>query len=251
MVALGLTGATGCTVEESKTNLRPEGPPEVLQVMVIEDVDDGMGTITPTLNLAYGKHIDACDQLARPDGSDPADIGPFCYDVGDGTVATATLAGQKIRIVFDELLRGTSVEHFSCACSAGTGTDPCGPGGVTAAANPEDCPGGSVPDAAGKWLDVEANGVPDNALLLPDVVTLSCGGMDIVINDDNSFYNPSGNQLVPVAAGLAEGLGPSLVLTPDALPADVDCTITLSGIVDKDGETATMPAGFTFHTAAM
>lgn len=237
----------GCDREESMTLLHPDGPPEVSQVFVTELVDDGEGGLAAVLNLAFGEHPDAC-----PVEGDP----PFgCSDVGDGTVGQAALDTQKIRIVFDELLDGETIEQFQCACVAGGGDEPC-PAGPTASLDPSACVDNpnSTFNEQGKWLDSANDGVPDAMELLPDLVTIDCGGTLIVPGPLEGFYNPSGNQQVPVSTGLAEGIGPALVLTlTQTLPADTDCGITFPAgkITDKDGNEPFLSAPITFRTMSM
>jgi hypothetical protein len=245
-----------------------------MQVFVDNMVDDGMGGLTNELDLAFGKHIEACDAGARP-SPDPLNgtADTLCNSVGNGTVSAAMLTMGEIRIVFDELLDGNTAEQFECACNvanSGGGMADCG-AGPTYAVDPSTCP--ENPNTStkeqGRWADVEGNGIPDSAELLPGLVTVTCGAMTFPSQETDGLYNPSGNQLVPVASGLAQGLGPALSITglttgnpptPVTLPADTDCTITLSSsLKDKDGNAVVFhswdgnaaPTSVTFHTALM
>jgi hypothetical protein len=241
-LALGIF-AVGCSSDDSMTTLRPDGPPEVLQVFLMEDVDDGMGNISPQMNLAFGLHQDTCSPDA---GGRLPEENPFCYEVGDGTVQAASRDAQRIRIVFDELLQGSTVEDFSCACV--DSANGCG-AGPEATSDPVLCPGD--PDVQGKWLDADDNQVPDQAQFKPGVVTISCmDGTTLMFGPTDGYYSPSGNQQVPVALGLGEGLGPSIVLeTVGQLPSDTDCTINFNGVTDKSGEAPMYATPFSFHTA--
>src|SRR5687768_9498171 len=113
-----VTTLVACTSSTEKGKLRPEGPPEILEVFMYETVGAGLESTTE-FNLAFGcedpRTIDcAPDALA----SIPADEQPrakLCCDrqlyhrEDDGVVTNAVIgAGQKIRIIVDELLRGST-----------------------------------------------------------------------------------------------------------------------------------------------
>ncbi len=264
-LALASLTLGACARPHSNTDLVTAGAPEILQVFMQADVPDPTDP-TATIqeeDLAFGKHIEACNASARPtpDVAFGGMADSMCNEVGPGMVTTASTAMGKIRIVFDELLKGSTVEQFQCACN--TPPSDCG-AGPTAALDPVMCPENPMTTTieAGKWLDDDANGVPDKAELLPGLVTITCGATTVVSDEQTGFYNPSGNQLVPVAEGLADGVGPALVLTslPAALPVNTDCTLTVSNtITDKDGNAPVFhqwddqpaPTAVSFHTSAM
>lgn len=105
-VGLGIL-ATGCLSEpELKTNLRPEGPPEVLAVLAIDPV------VTGHEGAAFCKY----------DGDTLDEKGPglvqgtqICPTSADDFQAEGLFPlGWNIRIVFDELLNGDAVEELDC-----------------------------------------------------------------------------------------------------------------------------------------
>jgi hypothetical protein len=223
--------ALGCGAPPSKTLLNPAGPPVVLQVFMTERDASG----DATLMLGYGTHPDRAADV--PDD--------------DGKIETGVVYGERINVVVDELLEGSSVEQFACACSATS----CGAGPAAAAdasACPDD-PGTSV-DEKGRWLDTNLDGLPDDPQLIPGTATITCGGVVWTSGPDDGFYNPAGNQVVPFdPSGLPnwDALGPSIILTPQApLPTSASCTLAIaSTVTDKDGNSLSWPSGaFTFTT---
>src|SRR5262245_49820341 len=89
-------GMVGCSDDSSTADLRPGGPPEVLQVFMESRADNG----GVEQLLAFGSHPDAT--------------------IGDAVpVDTAVVANQRALIVVDELLRGNTLEQFKCACWGG------------------------------------------------------------------------------------------------------------------------------------
>lgn len=262
LAAVTTLGLVGCNDPETKTNLRPEGPPEVLQVFVIDN--DGLS------KLAYGEHPDINDIDNDPDTTPP-------YQVQEGPVNNALITGNKIRIVVDELLRGGRIEQFACACwLKPTPTFPAGtpPGCTTrgfafgdnavdidACVTCDDDPDTVEVNETGRCADYNFDGVPDVSYLvgsdadseITDIVSLTCDGTEIPLPVENGgFYNPTGNQLIPTALG-TDAIGPAIVLLPPVLRSDADCTVTINpDIVDKDGNSVTWPDGdLSFHTEPM
>src|SRR5215207_4470943 len=99
IIAMLLFGG-GCSVPGDP--LESDGPPRILQVLARERVavtdDEGHERIELQARLAFGDHPD--------------------IDVEhDDRVVSAAVArdGQRIRIVVDELLRGSSLEEIACA----------------------------------------------------------------------------------------------------------------------------------------
>src|SRR5688572_25481228 len=73
-----------------------EGPPEVLQVLARERVEGDEGVVLAA-RLAYGDH----ESVGEEDDRDVTEA--VAWD------------GQRIRVVFDELLRGNFLEEIPCA----------------------------------------------------------------------------------------------------------------------------------------
>lgn len=105
-VGLGIL-ATGCLGEpELKTNLRPEGPPEVLAVLAVDPV------LTGHEGAAFCKYV----------GADLDDKGPglvqgtqVCAPLADDFAAEELFPlGWDIRVVFDELLKPDAIEELDC-----------------------------------------------------------------------------------------------------------------------------------------
>jgi hypothetical protein len=239
--------AAGCSTPASNTELKPEGPPAVLQVFVTERAEDATA-----LGLFYSgnEEYNAVDA----DGSGCSDV---YEEYGDDCAVTAAVADgtQKVRIVFDELLDGSKVEEFVCACQTEASQN-C-PNMLTSALDPSQC--GDNPDTSAdesaRFLDANNDGMPDKARLIAGLVTFTCDGMPVYTSgQDDGFYNPSGNQLIPVATELG-GLGPALVVTAaGGLKTGASCSITINAeqVKDKQGEgVPAIPATATFKTEAL
>jgi len=242
-------GLIGCSAPASNTDLRPEGPPEVLQVFATERAASGNATLG--LYYSANKDYDKVDANKNGCGDEYEANDDDC--VVDHAVADLS---QEFRIVFDELLNGASVEQFVCACAGGGEMVANCPNMMTATLDPAQCqdnPNTADLNESGRWLDDNNDGMPDDAKLLPGLVTVTCENMPAYTTDlDDGFYNPSGNQLIPVAQGLG-GLGPALVIQlPAGLRTDTGCSLAFaadSKIVDKEGiKVPSIPTTATFHT---
>ncbi len=214
-VGVGMIAAGGCTDAVKNTELRPEGPPEVLQVLVHERAGGGTEP-----RMAFGEHPDVDPTVDDHDVTDAV--------AGDG---------QRIRFVVDELLLGNALEQVLCADD--TWSD------VAVGSEREDiarCAGSDLSKCTAVCVGVgimDANGDRsiDATQLIDGIASLSCDGVNVPANIEQSYYQPSGNQLVPAGPLGLEGLGPALVIVPSApLPTGARCGIELSGaVVDRDG----------------
>jgi len=251
MIAAGLlllaTGvlSSACNAPRSREDLHPEGPPMVEQVIMTEQIS---ATDRREGQLAFGSHS-----------------APF-FAEDDGEVLNAvTVGSQEIRVILDELVRGNDIEEVACADSTFSRI----PYGTT----PDDfdrCSG--PPDSLTKCdslclnpsdgtpigiLDEDEDGAPDKLRMIdynddPDVVELAvkvtCDGVDIPLDQNFSFWSPSGNQTFPSNDVLGfRGLGPALVLKPlgdKGLRTSASCSIAFRPeVVDYDGNTVCAPAG--------
>lgn len=103
-VGLGFL-VTGCLSEpDLKTNLRPEGPPEVLSVLAV----DGVYGETP----AYCKYVGTTLDEKGPGLVQGVQICP--EESGDFAPAELFPLSWDVRIVFDELLNADAVEELDC-----------------------------------------------------------------------------------------------------------------------------------------
>src|SRR5260221_192952 len=171
LVAAGLS----CGAPTSNADLIPAGPPDVLQVFVTQRLADPSGSVptySQSLDLDYGTN-------------------PHVNDGAAGTVATAVvspaknfagLGGQQIRVIFDELLEGTTVEEFGCACGDNW------PHGNKHSLDPFDCgicgDDTGTPQAESAHTVTEPNGVghitgPADRGLVPGARKLSPNGYAI------------------------------------------------------------------------
>ncbi len=93
-------------------------------------------------------------------------------------------------------------------------------------------------------LDVNQDGAADTQRFTPGAVGITCtgagGDVDVPIDDDNSYWQPSGDQQVPAVTGGVENgfdeLGPAIVLVPSgAMPTSTTCHLTFDpSVIDKN-----------------
>ena len=248
--------AISCTDDKSATDLNPEGPPMIRQVLMDENVT------TPTRVekrrvFAFGTHPLASESQVLPAMNAPA-------------------IGQNMRIVVDELLIGNNLEEVECRgvvdedefdrvplradpddiarCAATDDVLPrtCTPDerAICICKNAAGCPRQTDIVDMGEpvgILDLNEDGGADNTRFIAGSVGITCDGTLVVpINPEASYWNPSGTQnrppLPPIGQGF-EGLGPAIVLVPDGpLPTNADCQLAFSEeVVDKQNVTVCAP----------
>jgi hypothetical protein len=247
--AVAASLAAACSDPTSATDLHPEGPPMVEQVRLEETYSIGTTTGHTRVVFGFGTHPDAA-----PDDEHP--------------VTTATAAGNRLRIIMDELLRGNSLEEIACRFVVDTdafarvplGATPddiarcavaqdvlpercpgSNPHSVCLCANDGGCPSGTKPgdtlsitpkgESVGV-LDTDQDGAADDTRFVQGAVGIRCGAIDVPIDLDRSYWTPSGNQQTPAQGGF-DALGPAVVLVPGpapgvALPTNVDCGLVFS-----------------------
>ena len=230
LLLLVLLWQSGCSSSHTPSELRPEGPPEVLQVIVTERMVDDTNSealFQEVRQLAFGTH------------------GEISPEREDGQVLRAVPFPQNIRIVVDELLLGNHLEEIACADGTYSRI-PIGatPDDIARCAGPvelqDDCEGPlavCVGDT-GKIgiLDENSDQVPDDLRMMEEAVQITCGEFSVPIDLQQSFYQPSGNQLLPVSSGV-DGLGPAIIVVPrDGLPSGTECGVVFArNVVDKQG----------------
>jgi len=257
IAALGIGAASalvGCGEAAKSTELHPEGPPLVLQVFarerILEEADDGSKPLVPQSRLAFGSHPDIDSE--SDDGVVAAAMTSLAWEPPtDETLPVRVRArparvGQRVHIVIDELLRGNNLEEVLCADGTTWSRVPLG----TTPADIANCAGADLSKCTGAHAVCSGMGVMDNdndkmfdsTRLIGGAVTLDCGGA-VELNLEQSFYNPSGNQLIPAGSIGVDGLGPSVALTPGVtLTPKAHCTIAFgSDVVDKDGNRPCAP----------
>jgi len=251
-LALAALAPAACDLPDSATSLNPEGPPMIRQVFMKEP--DAQGRLETV--LAFGTHPNVSEALTRH-------------------VTKAAPLGQSMRVVLDELLIGNYLEEV--ACNPRTGVVDCPQySHIPEGATPEDVARCADPDALDSLCTGElavclnpervpcgikdeetasrpADGAPDDLRMIAGVVTLRCGNIEVGFDQQGSFWQPAGNQLVPAGESPETSLGPALVLHPlnDVLPSNqTDCHLVLSPtVVDKDHLKVCAPAGGTLDGA--
>ena len=242
--AATMTIVTGCTDYESSTNLNPEGPPQVRQVRMKETYAIPMSTDTSTRRVfGFGTH-------------------PNAIDVEEHPVTSATLQQNSFRIIMDELLVGNNLEEVACRANVDGDAYSRVPVGATpddiarcATAQdvlPSTCKGqfatcicqndagcavGTTMIAKGLPVGIDdknQDGAADDTHLIAGSVGIKCGAIDVPIDLNMSYWNPSGNQQPPAMGGF-EALGPAIVLVPqNGLPNNLNCQIVFAeDVVDK------------------
>ena len=198
--------------------------------------------------FAFGSH-----ELAEPD------------ELKSNQVTSAVAVTNKLRLVIDELLIGNSLEEIACRSAVDDDAFARVPIGAT----PDDVAACSVADdvlskactgptavcicqiaggcisstgvaiaegAPVGVLDINQDGATDDTQFINGSVGLVCGDIDVPVNLEGSYWQPSGDQNRPAVGGF-EALGPAVVLAPDGpLPTNLDCHVTFaSDVTDKQG----------------
>lgn len=253
LAAAATLSVTACTDYESATGLNPDGPPMVRQVRMKETYTTPGSTDTSTRRVfAFGTHPDA-------------------VDVEMHAVTSATVTGNGLRVIMDELLVGNNLEEVACRALVdddaysrvplGTTPDDIAKCATAQDILPSTCKGqfaaclcakdagctvGTELIAKGApvgVLDVNQDGAADDTHLIAGAVGIKCGAIDVPLDLDMSYWNPSGNQQRPAMGGF-DALGPAIVLIPRAgMPTNLDCGLTFSTeVVDKQGNNVCTPA---------
>ena len=284
--ALATLTVAGCSDFESRTDLNAEGPPMVRQVRMWEKYLDTIGVERGRRVFAFGTHEQAEDiELAvnRPTGMVTAAdaMAPTRgIPVMPDDPSNASIYG--FRVIMDELLVGNNLEEVACRGNVDgdfLARVPIGatPEDIARCSGPDDvlpktCPASNRKSTCICQLDsgcsvgtkvvekgmpvgisdLDQDGAADETRMINGAIKIKCGpgGMiDVPLNLDFSYWNPSGDQNVPALGGF-DALGPALVLTPSGpLPTNVECVLAfadgsdpnLPAIVDKQGERVCAP----------
>lgn len=254
LVVAGLAFHAACTDTESATNLNPAGPPMIEQVIMTDSVIDMSGNENDARIFAFG---------TLP-GVDPAK---------EHASTSAAVAQQRLRIVFDELLKGNRLEEISCRAVVGPDgafdrvPDTATPDDIAKCSVAQDalkasCTGdravclcqldggciiGSDTIAKGDpvgVLDVNQDGAADTHRFISTSVGLKCGSMTIPADPAMSYWYPSGDQLPPAQGGIEE-IGPAVVFYPStSLPTNTTCSLVFADdVVDKTDIKVCAPMG--------
>ena len=253
-LVLGLAALIGCASTDSATNLNTDGPPMVEQVRLKDAVTDTFGVVHATRVFGFGTHVDANESDTPP----------------RATLQVAATT-QSFRVVMDELLVGNYLENISCTTAVEN--DGSSFQFVPVGATPDDIARCSVaPDVLASTctgdhavcichrdagcgtfakgapvgvLDGNLDGAADLHQFRKDEVSIRCGdglALNVPLNLDTSYWNPSGDQQVPAVGGF-DALGPAIILNPlGALPANVKCQLVFAAdITDKSSNNVCVP----------
>lgn len=229
---------------------------------------NGTGFQAKALTLAYGTHPQAVENGTKH----LVTTGPTTANA-NGYAAGAEANGNKIRVVMDELLIGNYLEEIACntivdddqfqVVPVGTTPDDianCGlaadqlaahckgdhavcicevPGGCSVAGRPV------LPGEPVGILDEDDDGTSDAHQFIDGAVGLKCGpndSIDVPMNLQATYWQPSGNQQVPAAGGIG-ALGPAIEMIPaHGLPTGVSCHVAFNdNVTDKAGNNVCAP----------
>ncbi len=180
----------------------------------------------------------------------------------DRRVENAAAANQVLRVVFDEIIPGNYFEEILCRSEDENGNgvldaDEKVWGRVPIGTTPDDVAACSPPELSACTAvcvfageprgiqDLDSDGAIDDTRFIAGAIALVCGSIEIELDLDGSYYNPSGNQIIPAGDLDINGLGPAVVLRPRRpLPTSSQCTLEFAeSVVDKDGIRVCAPAG--------
>jgi hypothetical protein len=220
-------------------------------------VDPNTNATTQRRIFAFGTHVDALTK-------DYPALGP-------NAEITAVANAQAIRVIMDELLVGNALEEIACRAPIdgvnaydrvplGTTPDDIAKCASAKDVLPAACPGtmthavcicqadaGCGPDIAKGQpvgvLDVNQDGAADDTRMIAGATGIKCGAIDVPMDLNASYWNPSGDQNKPAMGGF-DALGPALVLAPaGALPTSTECELAFApDVVDKQGNQVCVPA---------
>jgi hypothetical protein len=198
-----------------------------MQVLARERVavtdDEGHEHVELQARLAFGDHPD--------------------IDVEhDDRIVSAAVArdGQRIRIVVDELLRGSSLEEVACADGSWSRVplgididDIARCAGADLSRCEAVCIGESGPVGI---LDENGDGAIDDTRLIEGAVVLTCDGVAVPLDAARSYYQPAGSQRLSTASLGTDSLGPAIAIVPAAgmRPGGM-CSLGFTDVVDKQG----------------
>ena len=249
-LAIVSSAGTACTDQASFTNLVSSGPPAIAEVRMKENYQDATGNTLPRRVFAFGTFPGASVDL-------------------DHAVTSAAAVSQSLRIIPDKLLLGNSLEQIQCRGQVGADAFSSVPLGATpddialCAVNtdalkeschgdhavclcqlPGGCPGGQAFGEPVGVLDNNNDGAADNTSFMAGAVGIKCGSIDVPIDRDQSYWNPSGDQQVPAMGGY-DALGPAIVLVPangGILPTNTSCGLTFAdNVTDKENNRVCAP----------
>lgn len=192
-------GFGACSAPIEHTDLRPDGPPEVLAVLTSDDPAGGSGTETATFcKLGDDKRpglVPAALSLQSTDQVCPDDL----TQKVDEAIDTQPV-GWYVRIMFDELLNPNIEDLLDL-----TGTKPCP-------------------------FPMDPTAICQGSLANTQPVTISCGGANVPYD---GYYDPSGNSITwPLGPSLY--IAPNDTST---VATGTECQVTIKPdvVADKDG----------------
>ena len=213
VAAAGAFALGACSDPTQNTDLRPEGPPEVLTVLVLNDAASQVVEQATYCKVGDAKRP---QRVGLPDFT-ARDICPADLSKGADEITNAYPDGWYVRIVFDELLNPNIEDLTEVLDADGVGTDVFT---------------GSIANTHPVKLECE-----------------SIGGGFVQVDYDG-YYSPSGNNVTwPIGPSLViKPLDPKTIATGKACKITIN-----DNVVDKDGnkvpDADRAPGKFTFKVA--
>jgi len=192
-------GFGACSAPVEHTDLRPDGPPEVLAVLASDD-PDGAGAVETATFCKTGD--DKRPGLVPAALAGPTQVCPDDPKVGADEVTDTQPVGWYVRIMFDELLNPDTAETLLDL----TGTKPCP-------------------------FPMDPMATCRGSLATTQPVTITCAGADVPYD---GYYDPSGNSFTwPLGPSLF--IAPNDTST---IATGTECEVTIKdsdSVQDKDG----------------
>jgi hypothetical protein len=197
----GVLSLVACSDPEQKTDLRPDGPPEVLSVLVMNDAVAGL---YEGATYCAPKDDKRPNLVGTPDGN-LLQVCPADLDTGVDELTDANPQNWYVRIMFDELLDPSIEELHPILDSDGNDT--------------------------GTMAGTIANTKP---------VKLECqsaSGNGLVEIPYDGYYSPSGNSVTwPLGPSLVIKAN-----HPERVATQTECQVTINAnVLDKDGHPVPM-----------
>jgi hypothetical protein len=182
--------------------------------------------------LLIGNYIEEiqCRSIVDSDQFQTVPVGATPDDIADCSLAADVLT--QTCVPCNGSNDGSCNEHAVCICEI--------PGGCNVGVS-------TVPPGQPVGvLDEDEDGTSDAHQFIGGSVGVRCDGVDgpvdVPMNVQRSYWQPSGNQQVPAVGGLG-ALGPAVVLVPEhGLPTGALCHVSFSdNVTDKGGNNVCAP----------
>lgn len=270
---IGVLSLSACTDTDSTTNLNPAGPPMLRQVRLNHRVFDANGNSQTRRVFGFGSHELASvnenqsglvtDALVVNNTFrlifDELLVGNNLEEIACRAPVRTSARDPLVQEAFSRIPTGATPDDVA-RCAVADDALPVSCGGPTAMCLCEipDAEGGcasltGVPIKFGQPVgvaDINQDGGADDTRFIDGAITWNCTGangpIEVPVNLDNTYWQPSGDQNKPAMGGF-DALGPAIVLSGggvdstgrdhgSTLPSNASCTLQFAEtVVDKTG----------------